>query len=167
MLPTTHLSTALNLASCSSDDSPKIMLSSIMRSTPGRSSRTLCFLFWKCSGADVIPNGKRRKQYLPKGVMKVVSSWDVGARGICQNPDLASSFVNTFAPASRPSVWSADGNSCFSLMTLSLSFVRSTHIRTLCVSFSCPSTVDDTTLGLATTTVPAHQSVGVSTRVIT
>ena len=43
--------TALTLASCSSDDSPKIMMSSIMHSTPGRSSRTLCILFWKCSGA--------------------------------------------------------------------------------------------------------------------
>ena len=36
--------------------------------------------------------------------MKVVSYWDDGARGICQNPELASSFANTFAPASRPSV---------------------------------------------------------------
>ena len=38
------------LASCSSDDSPKIMILSIMHSTPGRSSKILCILFWKCSG---------------------------------------------------------------------------------------------------------------------
>ena len=109
LLSSRRRKTALTLASCSSDDSPKIMMSSIMHSTHGRSSRILCILFWNCSRADVIPNGKRRKHYLPKGVMKVVSYWDVGARGICQNPELASSFVNTFAPASRPSVWSTDG----------------------------------------------------------
>ena len=99
--------------------------------------------------------------------MKVVSSWDDRAKRICQNPELASSFVNTFAPAGRPSVWATDGKSCFSPMTLSLSFVRSTHIRILCVSFSSPSTLEETTLGLATTTMPAQQSVGVSTRLIT
>ena len=60
-------------------------------------------------GAGVIPNDKRQKQYLPKGVMMIASSWDDGARRICQNPELASSFVNTFAPASPPSVRSTDG----------------------------------------------------------
>ena len=154
--------TGLTIASCSSDDSPNIMVSSIMHSTPGRSSSTLCILLWKCLGADVIPNGKRRKQHLPKGVMKIVSSQDDGARGICRYPELASRFVNTFTPVSRPSIWSTYGKSCFSLMTLSLNFVRFTHIRTLCVSFTSPLTVEETTLGLATSTIPAHQSVGVA-----
>ena len=36
----------------------------------------------------------------------------------------------------------------------------------ICLLFS-PSTVEETTLGLATTTIPAHQFIGVSTRLLT
>ena len=48
--------------------------------------------FWKCSGADVMPNGNRLKQNLPNGVMNVVCRADSFASGICENPELASIF---------------------------------------------------------------------------
>ena len=44
------------------------------------------------------------------GVMNVVSGIDSGDRGICQNPELASSLEKTFAPASWPST---DGNGLY------------------------------------------------------
>ena len=50
---------------------------------------------WKCSGAAVMPNGRWWKQYLPKGVIKVVSNALFLSSGICQNPELASKLENT------------------------------------------------------------------------
>ena len=51
-----------------------MMMSSIIYRTPGRPSSIPFILFWKYSGADVIPKGGFRKQYLPNEVMNVVSS---------------------------------------------------------------------------------------------
>ena len=82
---------------------------------------------WKCSGAELIPKGNRLKQNLPNGVIKVVSREDFSARGICQNPELASSFVNTLAPASCASVCSIAGRGWRSLQTFSFTRVKSTH----------------------------------------
>ena len=65
-----------------------------------------------------MPNGSLRKQNRPKGVMKVVSGMDSGDRGICQNPELASSFENTLAPASWANVLSTAGRGCLSRHTL-------------------------------------------------
>ena len=48
---------------------------------------------WKTSGALAIPNGNVLKQKRPYGVMKVLSSLDSLARGICQKPLLASSLI--------------------------------------------------------------------------
>ena len=93
-----RLSTAFTLASCSSRESPKMMMSSIIHRTPGRPSSILFILFWKYSGGEVIPKGSLRKQYLPNGVMNVVSSSELGERGICQNPELASSFREHLCP---------------------------------------------------------------------
>ena len=62
----------------------------------------------------MIPKGSLREQYLPNGLVNVVSSSDLGERGICQNPELASSFVNTFATFSLPSVCPTEGRLCFS-----------------------------------------------------
>ena len=50
---------------------------------------------WKTSDASTIPNGNRRKRYLPQGVLKVQLA---SSNGICQKPDTASSFVKIFAP---------------------------------------------------------------------
>ena len=144
-------------------------MSPIMHRTPGRPTSILFILFWKYSGAEVIPKGSFRKQYLPNGVMNVVGSSELGERGICQNPELASSFVKTFvktfAPASLPRVWSTEGRSCFSLCTLSLSLVKSTQMRTSCFFILSPS--PGTPFVFATTTMPAHQSVGFATLRIT
>ena len=41
-----------------------------------------------------MPIGRRLKQNLPNGVINVVRRADSLARGICQNPELASNFVN-------------------------------------------------------------------------
>ena len=101
-----------------------------------------------------MPNGRRLKQNLPNGVIKVVRRADSLASGICQNPELASNFVNTLAPANWAKVCSTAGIGCRSLQTLSFRRVRSTHIRTF------PS-------GFGTTTIPEHQSVGSWTRLTT
>ena len=45
----------------------------------------------------MIPKGNLLKQNRPKGVMKVVSSLDFSARGICQKPAFASNLLKTFA----------------------------------------------------------------------
>ena len=39
-------------------------------------------------------NGRQLKQNLPTGVMKVVSLADLGAKGICEKPELQFSLVN-------------------------------------------------------------------------
>jgi hypothetical protein len=53
---------------------------------------------WKCSGADVMPNGNLLKQYLPNGVTIVVRRADSSASGTYQKPELASSFETNRAP---------------------------------------------------------------------
>ena len=94
------------------------------------------------------------QQNLPNGITKVVRRADSLASGICQNPELASNFVNTLAPANWAKVCTNAGRVCRSLQTLSFRRVRSTHIRTF------PS-------GFGTTTIPEHQSVGSWTHLTT
>ena len=138
--------------------------SSILHSTPSQPSCdircdirfcdnlflvTTCDIrFWKCSGADDTPKGRRLKQNLPNGVIKVVRGHDSDANGICQKPELASTLLKTSAPANCPSVWSTHGSGWFSQRTLSFNFVKSTQMRTFL-------------LGLGTTTLqerrpPSH-----------
>ena len=76
------------------------------------------------------------------------------ARGICQNPEFASSLEKTDAVCNCANVFSTDGIWWNSLRTLSLSLVRSTQIHTSSFFFG-------------TTTSPNHQSVGTSTLEIT
>ena len=116
-----------------------MMMSCIIHRTHGRPSSILFILFWKYSDHDVITKGSLRKQYLPNGVMNVVYCSEMGERGICQNPELASSFVNTFAPAILPCVWSTEGRSCFSICTPSLNLFKSTQMRTFCFPIWSPS----------------------------
>ena len=52
----------------------------------------------------MIPNSSRWKQNRPNELMKVVSNADLGERGTCQNPELVSSLVNNWAPASWASI---------------------------------------------------------------
>ena len=70
-------------------------MSSIRQTTPSMLVNSSVIHLWKCSGAEVMPNGRRLKQNLSKGVIKVVSRADSLASGICQKPELASNFVNT------------------------------------------------------------------------
>ena len=59
--------------------------------------------------------------------MKVVSSADLCEKGICQNAELASSLVNTWAPASWASVDLTAGSGFFPLHTLWFSLVTDSH----------------------------------------
>ena len=101
-----------------------------------------------------MPNGSQLKWYCPNGVINAVSNDDCLSRGICQNPELASIFENTFPPPSIASDCSTDGKMCLSLQTARLNLVRSTHVRIF------PS-------GFGTITMPAHHGVACSTQDIT
>ena len=99
--------------------------------------------FSKCSGALQIPKASLLKQYRPYGVMNVVSSRESFASGIRQNPLLASSFENTWAPVSWARVSSTLGRGWASYVTFSFSGFKSTHLNrpiyycacTLCCGF--------------------------------
>ena len=96
-----------------------------------------------------MPNGSLLKQYRPAGVMNVVRRQEDCVRGIYQKPLLASSLVKTLAPVSLARISSTFGRGWTSHRTLSLSGLRSTHIR-MAPYF------------LGTTTIPAHHRVGSS-----
>ena len=134
-------------ASCSAWLAPYTNMSSIWQSTPSSPPWIIFIRCWNSSGALEILKGSLLKQYLPKGVMKVVSGHDSLAWGICQNPLFASSFENTFAPVTWANVSSTIGMGWGSRNTLLLSCFRSTQIRTAPECFG-------------TTTIPAHQGVG-------
>ena len=84
----------------------------------------------------------------------MVNNLDSLARGICQNPLLASNLLNTVAPDNCASVVSTFGIGCTSCNTFSFSGLRPTQIRTAPES-------------LGTTTIAAHHGVGSSTGEIT
>ena len=79
---------------------------------------------------------------------------DCPSRGICQNPQLASSLLKAVAPAIWARVSSTLGRGCTSHRTLSFSVRKSTQMQT------APDF-------LGTTTMPAHHGVSSSTREIT
>ena len=62
--------------------------------------QNLLYLLLKISGALVIPKGNLRKQYLPKGVMKVAYLALLMSNGICQSPSDASISVKIVDPES-------------------------------------------------------------------
>lgn len=64
-----------------------------------------------------MPKQSLLKQYLPYGVINVVSRADSLDRGICQNPEFASSFEKILAPSSCPKECSTEGSRCLSLLT--------------------------------------------------
>ena len=99
----------LRCSSCSLNDLPKTRIASIWCRDPSVPSKTCEIRFWKCVGAELIPNGRRLKLNRPNSVMKVVSLDDSGDKPISQNPEFASSLLNTFVPASGASVWSTQG----------------------------------------------------------
>ena len=101
-----------------------------------------------------MPKGSLLKLYLPNGVINVVRGLELSSRGTCQNPQFASTLLNTTAPCNWASVSSTFGKGCTSLRTLSFNFLKSTQIRTELSFFG-------------TTTIPAHHGVGASIREIT
>ena len=69
-------SVALSRVSCSSWSAPWIRMSSIWHITPSTSIRISDIVRWKISVAELMPKGRRLKQYRPNGVRNVVSSFD-------------------------------------------------------------------------------------------
>ena len=79
-------------------------------------------------------------------MLNVVSGLDSYASFICQNFESALSLEDTLEPANLPRVVSTSESGWFSLLTYSLSLLRSTQTLTLPVR-------------LGVTTIGAHQSV--------
>ena len=118
--------------------------------TPSRSSKCCEILFWNTySCADFIPKGILVKQYLPNGVLNVVSSWS--SNGICQCPCVAFNFENTLARDSREAISSTVGSRKCSRLMAWFRYFGSRHIRNFPV------------FGFSTITVELTQSVGLST----
>lgn len=104
-----RLSTSCNLVSCSFSVLPNTSTSSIKHTTLGSPLTIWDILLWKISGAQVIPNGSLLNIYCPNGVMKAVKGQDCMAKGICQNPLLASNLLKVVAPDSWAKVSSTLG----------------------------------------------------------
>ena len=124
------------------------------QTTPSKSSRMCDIVLWKTSGAELMPKGRRLKQYRPKGVINVVRSQEFGSSGICQNPELASSLLKYLLFWILARFSSTDAIGCTSLRTALFSGVRSTQSRISLLDFG-------------TTTNPEHHSVGSLTFEIT
>ena len=118
--------------------------------TPPRSSRIWDIVRWNISGAELIPNGSRLKQYRPCGVMKVVNRRDSSSSGSCQNPLLASSFEKTLLLPNFSRLSLTDDIGCTSRCTDLFRWVRSTLILTVPFAF-------------CTGTMPEHHLVGTVT----
>ncbi|KAK2175797.1 hypothetical protein NP493_706g00036 [Ridgeia piscesae] len=73
-------------------------MSSAIATTPVRPSNVWSTFFWNTSCAETSPNGRRRKQYRPYGVLNVVSSFDSSSNFTFQYPDRSSSIENILAP---------------------------------------------------------------------
>jgi hypothetical protein len=70
------------------------------------------------------------QQYLPNGVIKVVSRRDSVAKLVCQNDEFASSLENTTAFASLAKDSSTKGSGQFYRLADMFSFVKSMQILT-------------------------------------
>ena len=129
---------------------PLLRMSSMGQTTLGRPSRVSLMHCWKCSVALNMPNGILLKQNQPKGVMKVVSRWELSEGWFFQNPLLASSLLKIFVATSCVSISSTFGSAWVSRRTCALSGLRFTQMHTVPSCFG-------------TTTIPAHHGVGTCT----
>ena len=114
---------------------PKTRTSSSILTVPFVPLRISEILLWKRSGGKVISNGNLLKQYLQKGVIKVVNLADLGSNGICQNPEFASSFQKTLAPVNWARTCPTAGRGCNSLLCSDLN-ILGLHRFELVHSFS-------------------------------
>ena len=80
-------------ASCSASVQPCMVMSVAIPIHPGHSSRNWSILFWKMSCEQTRPKGRCGKQYLPKGLLKVVKRLDSSSRTVDQYPWHALSLV--------------------------------------------------------------------------
>ena len=80
-------------ASCSASVWPCMVMSLAIPIHQGHSLRNWSIFFWKMSCKQTRPKGRCRKQYLPKGLLKVVKRLDSSSRTIDQYPWCASSLV--------------------------------------------------------------------------
>ena len=80
-------------ASCSALVWPCTVMSSAIPIHPLHSLRIWSIFFWKMSWEQTRPKGSRRKQYLPKGLLKVMSKLESWLRMIDQYPWWASNLV--------------------------------------------------------------------------
>ena len=85
--------TAPMCPSCSDLSTPWMRTSSILQRVPSKPSSILDMVRWKISGAELIPSKSLLKQKRPYGVTKIVSSFDLECKRICQKPLLASSLA--------------------------------------------------------------------------
>ena len=122
-------------------------MSSSITATPSWSFSRLVIRFWKISGADVIPNGSRRKQKRPLGVIKVVSLSFQGARVFANNCLRHPIWKTLWLLPVSGETSSKVGRTYLSLVTALFNFLRSTQILIL-------------PLGFTTGTIGAHQTVG-------
>ena len=72
--------------SCSASVQPCMVMSLAIPIHQGHSLRNWSIFFWKMSCEQTRPKGRCRKQYLPKGLLKVVKRLDSSSRTIDQYP---------------------------------------------------------------------------------
>ena len=108
-------STAVSRSSCSCCVFPWIRMSSTRHTTPSIPFSSSAIRRWKCSGAELMPNGSLLNRYRSNGAM---SREDSLARGICQNPELASNLENIQVPAIWARICSTAGGVMLSTYTI-------------------------------------------------
>lgn len=89
-LPTRHAAAPFRVGEHVANQVTYMRISSIRISMPSSPSRLSSIFCWKISGALVMPKGNLLRQYLPNGVINVVSLQLSGCSGICQYPLAAS-----------------------------------------------------------------------------
>ena len=114
---------------------------------------------WYTSGADLMPNGSLLNLYLPNGVAKVQSWEELGVNFSCQNPDFASSFDSTLAPANCAITSTREGSLKRSLLMALFRFRGSRHTLRF-PSFLCTTTSPLIhSLGSFTFSITSHFSI--------
>ena len=134
---------------------PKMRMSSIMQSIPGKPSRSECILHSPLIIKSALGHSNAEDKFIVAVPSeRGINSLDFSANGTCQNLLFASSLENTVAPVSCPRMSLTFGRGWCSLSTHRLSGFRSMQTLTPLFFFF-------------TTTMPVHQGVGCCTFDIT
>ena len=97
-------------SSCSSTVLLNTSKSSIKIFTNLRSRQMSAIVCINTLGAFVNPMGNAFHSKLPCGVTIAVFGMSSSAKGSCQNPQMASNALKTFAPCNSSNIWSTLGN---------------------------------------------------------